>query len=376
LGDGAGVLEDEHHLEQRVAGEGAIGLEGVNELFEREFLVGVGGEVELADPAEEFAEGGLPGEIGAEDEGVDVEADLVVKLFVEATSDGAAEGDVGAGAESGEEDGERGLQGHEEAGPLLAGEGLQAGVQGRGDVAGDGSPAVGRLAGTGAIGGEGEFFGNAGESVLPEGEFPGENAVGLVGRSQPALLPEGVVGVLDGERPPGGGCVCAASGVGGGEIVPERGERRAIASDVMQHQQQDVLGGTEGEDPYPQGKIAIELEGEIGGVAEPSGEFRSGDRLNREGELEGLEREDLLPGDTRGGGDESAEGLVTTEEIAKGEAEGVEIEGATQAVCQRDVVSGTGTLELFEEPHSLLGGGEGELVGARLWPQEGADDFW
>jgi hypothetical protein len=363
LGDGPGVLQDEHDLEQGVSGEGAVGLEGVDELLEGEFLVGEGGEVKLADAAEHLAEGGAAGEVGAEDEGVDVEADLVMQGLVETSRDGTSQGDVGAGAKAGEEDGECCLEDHEEAGPLLAGESLEAGLQEGGDVAGDRAAAVGGDTGPGPVRGEGQLFGQAGESLGPEGEFAGENTVGLVGGTKPALLPEGVVGVLDRERWEPGGVPGQMGGVGSGEIVPEGREGGSITGDVMQDEQQDLLGGAEGEDADSQGEVAVELEGERGGVGEAFREVGGGDRFDLEGQGERIGGEDLLPGDASLGGEPGAEGLVAVEQVTQGEAEGVEVERPAEAVCEGDVIGGAGPLELLEEPHPLLCGGEGKPLG-------------
>ncbi|MGX1095825.1 hypothetical protein RKD47_006591 [Streptomyces albogriseolus] len=52
-------LQGEDHLEERVAGERPLGVELLDELLERQVLVGVGGQVDLAHPAHEVAEGGV-----------------------------------------------------------------------------------------------------------------------------------------------------------------------------------------------------------------------------------------------------------------------------------------------------------------------------
>ena len=104
--DPAVVLQDEHDLEQRVASEGAGGLHGLDQVMEGEILVLVGGEVEVADPRDELAEGGMAGEIGAEDQGVDEEADEVLEGLVQSAGGGGSDGDVVAGAESAEEGGQ------------------------------------------------------------------------------------------------------------------------------------------------------------------------------------------------------------------------------------------------------------------------------
>ena len=92
------------------------------ESFEWGVLVGVGVEVGGADAVEEFAEGGVTGGVGAEDDRVDEESDEVVEVGVGASGYGGADGDVGACAESGEEGGDCCVGDHEEGGVGVAGE--------------------------------------------------------------------------------------------------------------------------------------------------------------------------------------------------------------------------------------------------------------
>ena len=64
-------------MEEGVAGERAFGVEDVDESLEGHVLVGVGAQVGFPDAGEELAEGRVTGEVGAQDEGVDEEADEV-----------------------------------------------------------------------------------------------------------------------------------------------------------------------------------------------------------------------------------------------------------------------------------------------------------
>ena len=84
-------------------------------------------------------------------------------------------------------------------------------------------------------------MGEVGEGFSPVGELGVVQAVGLVGVSEQVVLPEGVVGVLDGKWFPGGGPVGGAGGVGGGDVAGEGCERPGVSGDVVQHHDQDVL---------------------------------------------------------------------------------------------------------------------------------------
>ncbi len=53
------VLQGEQHLEQRVPGEGPARSEVLHQPVEGHVLVGVGGQVRLPDPVQQFPEGGI-----------------------------------------------------------------------------------------------------------------------------------------------------------------------------------------------------------------------------------------------------------------------------------------------------------------------------
>ena len=158
-----GVLKDEHHLEQRVPGEGPGRVEGLDEVLERQVLVGVGGQVGLPDPVEQLPEGGVAGGVGAQHQGVDEEADQVVERLVGRGPRRGAERDVGARAEPGEQGGEPGLDDHEHGRAGGAGQldqaPVQVGVEGGPEVA---AP-VGGAGRARPVGGEVELLGQPGE---------------------------------------------------------------------------------------------------------------------------------------------------------------------------------------------------------------------
>lgn len=74
-GRGGGVIQDEHNLEEGGMAEVAVGADSLDEAIEGEVLVVISGEGDIADASEEVEEGGVTGEVGTEDEGIDEEAD-------------------------------------------------------------------------------------------------------------------------------------------------------------------------------------------------------------------------------------------------------------------------------------------------------------
>lgn len=200
---GAGVVAD-HHLEQRVPGEGAGRVELLHDGLERHVRVGEGGEVGRADPGEELGETGVAAEVCAEHQGVHEEAHEVVEGLVAASGDGGAEGDVGARAEAVEEGGHGRVDHHEHAGAGVPCEPPEALVDG--GVEGDVDLGAGerRAGGPGPVGGQVEFLGGVGQGRPPVLQLPGGEAVRVGGVAEEPPLPECVVGVLDGQRLPAG----------------------------------------------------------------------------------------------------------------------------------------------------------------------------
>ncbi len=236
-----GGVEGQRHLEQRVVGRAAVRVERLDEPLEGHVLVGVGGQVAGADPAEELAEGRVAAGVRAQHERVDEEADQVLHGRVGTPRDGGADRYVLTRAEPCQEPGERGLEHHEHAGPGLGGQPGQRAVQvgGHGQV--EPVPGVVPPCGTRPVGGQFEPLRQAGQGLSPVRELPGALALAVLIGAEEFVLPERVVGVLHRQRRPLGGRAAEPGGVGGPQITGERGQRPAVPGDVVQHQQQHVL---------------------------------------------------------------------------------------------------------------------------------------
>ena len=86
------VLQYEHDLEQRRAAGVANRRERLDELLERQVLMGVGGKRRVTDLREQLAQGGRAREIGAQHQRIDEQADERLDLRVRAIGDGRAHG--------------------------------------------------------------------------------------------------------------------------------------------------------------------------------------------------------------------------------------------------------------------------------------------
>lgn len=185
-------------------------IDDLHQALEGEVLVGVGREVGLAYALQELAEGGVARRVRAQHEGVDEEPDEAVERVVVPTGDRAAQRDVGARAQPGEQGGQSRLGGHEEAGARAAGQGgefpVELGRESEGDgvaaVVGDGRPRP--------VVGQREFLRQLPQSRAPVPELACRQAVRVLLVAEQLVLPQRVVGVLHRQRGSVGGLVPAA----------------------------------------------------------------------------------------------------------------------------------------------------------------------
>ncbi len=128
------ALQAQHDLEPRVVREGPGRFQGLHHAVEGHVLVRVSGQIGLAHPGQQLAEARAAGQVHAQHEGVDEEADQLVQCQVGAPGHRHAHGDIGARAEFGQQRGECRVQHHERRRAAGAGQvehGLvQTGVEG------------------------------------------------------------------------------------------------------------------------------------------------------------------------------------------------------------------------------------------------------
>ena len=125
------VLDLEHHREGGRVARRPVRLHGLEHGLERQVLVGVGAPRHLLDPGQQGAEAEIAGELRAQHQGVEEEADQPLDLPVGAVGDRHADQDVllsGVAVEEGEEAGE---QEHEGGHSRAVGERLEVGRQRR-----------------------------------------------------------------------------------------------------------------------------------------------------------------------------------------------------------------------------------------------------
>ncbi|MDF9808654.1 hypothetical protein M2436_007201 [Streptomyces sp. HB372] len=368
------VLVRQHHLEERVSGQGAVRGERVDEVLERDVGVGVRGEVGLPDPVQEVAEGRVAGQVGAQDEVVDEEPDEVVQRGVVASGDGRADDDVPARPGAGEQGGERRVGDHEQRGGLGPGERAHRGVRPGRHGEPDEAAAMAGDRRTRPVGGQRQFGGQVAQSGPPVVELGAGDTV-RVGRvvvpAECFALPQGEVGVLDGQRRPRGGVAPGAGGVGGGEVGEERARGPLVGGDVVDDEHDDVLVGGEPQQARAQRHVPLDVEGCGGRFLDVPLEFPlgAGGVGHREPRREVGRLDDVLARPAVRGREDGAQRLVTDHHVGDGGAQGGDVEGSGQPGGEGDVVVGPDVVELLEEPQPALRRGERQVGGAGPGPQ-------
>ncbi|GAA0455074.1 hypothetical protein GCM10009531_53930 [Actinoplanes capillaceus] len=328
---------DQQHLEQRVICQRPRRVQLLDEPVERQVGVIESGHVGLPHPVQQLGEGGIPGGVGAQREGVDEEADQIVEGGVATAGDRGADHDVGAGAEPGEQGGQARVQHHEDA--AAGGRGTNPVGQVGGQVEADGGALASGDGRAGPVGGQVDHVGRAGQGVAPERDLGG------FGRGEQLPLPEGIVGVRDGQLRPVRGVTVAAGPVGGGQIGHQRFHRPLVAGDVVQQQDQVVGGVVDPAQRGPQRQVAGQVErladrrGHVAGAPE--------DRPIVENALAGNA--------VRAGREDRAQGGVPVGEVTDGGIQGGHVQVAGEPGDQRHVVRGGVRVEAAQEPQALLG---------------------
>ena len=254
-----GVLQQEHDLEQGGVAGVPFRFEDVDQLFERDVLVGVGFEGGAADALQQAAYAFLPVHPGAQDEGVDEEADQAFDFATVPVGDGGADADVLLPGVPAKQDVVGRRQAHEEGALGLPVQGMQPGGGGRADAEAVAGAAVALDGRPHPVGREGQQCRSALQLLLPVGQLFVQ-----YGAAKPLPLPLGVVGVLDGQGRQDRAQVLSrmphAGGIEGGEFVEEDAHRPAVRGDVVGGEEEDVVVFGQFEQPGAQQRALFEVE--------------------------------------------------------------------------------------------------------------------
>ncbi len=120
------ILQHQHHLEQRRMAGVALGVQGLDQLLERQVLVRVRAQRGGAHLLQQVAERGVAVNLGAQHQRVDEEADQRLQFGPLAIGDRRADADVALPGMTGQQHIEGRRQGHEQRRPRLPAERVQA----------------------------------------------------------------------------------------------------------------------------------------------------------------------------------------------------------------------------------------------------------
>ncbi len=171
-----------------------------------------------------------------EDEGVDEEADEPLGLGAVAVGERRAHRNVFLTRVAGEQELEGSQQHHEGRGAFSLGERLHPVARLSGEDHGDDGAPVGLNGGTRPVGGQLERGRGTGELVTPPIDLGREDVT-----LEPLALPDGEVGVLDGQGGELGGFSPGELPVEGGELADDDGDRPSVGDDVVCGGEQEVL---------------------------------------------------------------------------------------------------------------------------------------
>ena len=119
---GTGVLQGERDLEQRVAGQRPVRRQHLHQPLERDVLMLHRAQPRVPDPAQQLLGRRVPGQVGAQHQGVDEEPDQLIQRLISTPSDRRADRDIGARAEAGQQHRQRRLDHHEHRHALPTGQ--------------------------------------------------------------------------------------------------------------------------------------------------------------------------------------------------------------------------------------------------------------
>jgi len=230
------VLHHQHHLEQGGEGEAPLRSQLLDEPFERQILVRMGGQRGLPGAAEESPEGRIGGQVAAQHQGVDEKPDQLLGLHPVAPGDRRAHREVVLAAVTGQQRLEGGEEHHEERRSFAPGEGLDLAGESGGQAQGDRGAAVGLHRGPRPVGGQREEGRQARELPAPVGDLALQDLA-----AQPGGLPDGKIRVLHGQLRQGGRPAFGERGVERHDLVNQDAHRPAVARDVMHGQHGDMV---------------------------------------------------------------------------------------------------------------------------------------
>ncbi len=112
-------------MEDRAVAQATVGLQRFHHLLEGQILMGIGGKCPFTNLREQVGHTGGITRGDAQSQGINEEADLVLKLMARTVSDRSADDNVILTTEPGEDDAPGGQHGHKQGGVMALSEFLK-----------------------------------------------------------------------------------------------------------------------------------------------------------------------------------------------------------------------------------------------------------
>ncbi len=356
------VLQREADLEQRRGAQAALGLERLHQLLEGHVLVREGAERRLMHPRHQLQEGRVAGQVRAQGQRVDEQADEAFELGAVAARHRSADDDVVLTAVARQQHLVGGDQQGIEGAALAPGQLLERLEQRRGQHhreartarAGDGRarPVGGQLQ-----------HGVGVELLAPVRKLRVQRLA-----LEPVALPGGELGVLHAQRGQRRRLARGERGVERAQLPHQHTQGPAVGDDVVHVEQQQVLARAPAVEHRAQQRALLHVEGLL------RLEVQVAPRLGLPLRRSAVRHVHHGQGDVDGGGDVlghapvllhegGAQGLVALHQLLERTAEGVDVELAGQAHGDGDVEGGAARVESLLKPHPLLREGHGRTTG-------------
>jgi len=190
----------------------------------------------------------------------------------------------------------------------------------------------------------------------PVVQLRGQHTVRVVFAAEQFLLPQRVVRVLHRQWCPLWSLVGLSGGVGGGDVLPQRGHRPAVGGDVVEHQGQHVFPRAQAQQLRPHRHVPFQVKRSAHQPGENLVELARRDVSDAQAHP-GVVEDVLIrhavvlrePGPQR---------LVPTDHIGQCGVQCLDVHSTFEPHDQRHVVGGGRALQVVQEPEPPLGAGQ------------------
>src|SRR3954469_25860306 len=188
----------------------------------------------------------------------------------------------------------------------------------------------------------------------PERQLARYRALAIILRSQNRMLPQRVIGILNRQRRHRGRLPTAAHLVKAPEIAQQRRQRPAVAGNVMQQQQNNVLAFPQRKHMHTQRRLARKIKARTRRRGQRPSKRGFAHRRNRKPRPRRIRIQDLLPRNPERVGEDRAQALVTPNQVANRRLQRNPVKRPPHTQRQRDRVGRARTFQTVQEPQPAL----------------------